>query len=64
MPQSIRSEENLNPVEKMISSSTKTEHKIPGMYNILTAVAEPKIPPFIRKWETELEIYLNKHQVN
>lgn len=52
LPQPIRSEEELFPFE-LCNLQMISKHYISWIYTILTESAEPRIPPFIERWEKD-----------
>lgn len=68
LPQPIKSEEKLNAMEQLCNPWKLVIHYIAQIFKIntdITDIAEPRIPPFIEKWEWELgtlliEDYINK----
>lgn len=51
------------PIERLRNSQMKPKHCIFQIYKILTVMAEPKIPPYMEKWEKELGTQLNEQQL-
>lgn len=54
LPLPIRTEEKLNVMKQLCNYKKPVKYCIAHMYKIITGIAEPRIPPFIEKWEKEL----------
>lgn len=63
LPQPIRSEANLLPLEKICVDKGK-KRVISKIYRALIERTGPDIPPYIIKWENELGICLRKEEIS
>lgn len=62
LPQPLRTEEELNPLEKLSLSPNKKKG-ISKIYKILLRGRGEEVPPFIEKWENELGTRRTEQQV-
>lgn len=62
LPQPIRSAKNLRPLEKICMEKIG-RRGISKIYKVLIEMKGSEIPPFIKKWEKELDIQLKEPEI-